>query len=89
MFDRTVDQAFRRFRRTGDPASLARVFDRTAPELWRLARHVASGEAAAEDLVQATFLTAIESAEDHDGRRPAGVSHIRGTRRAQPSPAPR
>ncbi|MEM7201601.1 MAG: sigma-70 family RNA polymerase sigma factor [Planctomycetota bacterium] len=70
MFGNTTDRAFRRFRRQGDPADLAAVFDRAAPELLRLGRHLASSEAAAEDLVQDTFLTAIRSAEDYDERLP-------------------
>jgi RNA polymerase sigma-70 factor (ECF subfamily) len=70
MFARTVDRAFARFRSTGDSRALALVFDRTAPELLALGRHLASGEAAAEDLVQATFLTAIEDQDSHDGARP-------------------
>ena len=55
-----VDRAFRRFQRTGDPDALAFVFDRVAPELARLAVHLAPQ--AAEDLVQDTFLFAIERA---------------------------
>jgi hypothetical protein len=70
MFVRSPDSAWRRFQRTGDPAALARVFDGTAAELLELARHLASGEAAAEDLLQATFVTAIEDASSHDGARP-------------------
>ncbi|MBK8979928.1 MAG: sigma-70 family RNA polymerase sigma factor [Planctomycetes bacterium] len=53
---------------TGAPEDLARVFDRLAPRLLLLAAHVA-GERA-EDLVQATFLRAIEIADRHDGQRP-------------------
>ncbi|MBI5849635.1 MAG: sigma-70 family RNA polymerase sigma factor [Planctomycetes bacterium] len=70
MFVRSADAAFRRFRATGDPRALAQVFDATAPELLRLARHLASEEAGAEDLVQSTFVTAIEARTDHDGARP-------------------
>lgn len=69
MFLPTADQAFRRYQRTGDPRALARVFDKTAGELLGLARHLGSGEAAAEDLVQATFVTAIESAPSFDAER--------------------
>jgi len=35
-----VDSWFVRFRQCGDPAALARVFDRTAPEILRLATHL-------------------------------------------------
>ena len=31
---------FERFRRNGDPAALAALFDRTAPELLRVALHL-------------------------------------------------
>ncbi len=88
MFSRSPDAAFRRFKQTADPAALATVFDRTAPELMKMARHLTSNEAAAEDLLQATFVTAIESAEDHDDGKPAlpwlvGVlgNHARAARR--------
>lgn len=57
-----VDRAFERFRALGDPRALARVFDATAPELMRLALHLTADRHAAEDLVQATFLAAIEDA---------------------------
>lgn len=90
MLFRTADQAFAVFQRTGEPRALARVFDRTAPELLRLARHLASGEAAAEDLVQATFVTAIEAAKTHRTGEPvmpwlAGIlaNHARAARRKE------
>lgn len=63
MLRRTTDQAFALFQRTSDPRALARVFDNTAAELLQLARHLASCEALAEDLVQATFVTAIEASQ--------------------------
>lgn len=65
MFLRPVDLAFARFQRRRDARALAIVFDRTAGELLRVARHLASSEADAEDLVQATFLQAIEAAQQH------------------------
>lgn len=61
---------FLRFRREGDPGALALVFDRTAPELLRIARHVAANPQESEDLLQATFLTALEKADRfEEGRR--------------------
>lgn len=94
MFQRSPDSAFRRFRDRGDPAALAVVFDRTAPELLRLARHLADDVATAEDLVQATFLTVLERAADHDGQRPVlpwllGIlaNHARVARRRSRAPA--
>ncbi len=55
-----INQAFLRFRDQGDPKDLALVFDATAAELMRVASHLASDAQVAEDLVQATFLSAIE-----------------------------
>lgn len=88
MLSVSADQAFRRYRRTGDPASLSAVFDQTAPELLRLGRHLASTEAGAEDLLQATFLTAMQASADFDDRYPVlpwlvGVlaNHARAARR--------
>src|SRR5262245_26946567 len=86
---RSLEELFRSFRRARDPAALAEVFDRAAPELLRVACHVASDLAAAEDLVQATFLTAIESEARWDERRALlpwllGIlaNHARAARRA-------
>jgi RNA polymerase sigma-70 factor (ECF subfamily) len=65
-----MERLFERYRRRGDRRALAKVFDRAAPELLRVAMHVARDPAEAEDLVQATFLTAIERAERFEaGRR--------------------
>src|SRR5262245_35365174 len=55
-----TNSAFRRFQETGDPQALAQVFDHTAAELLRVANHLVRDLNDAEDLVQATFLTAIE-----------------------------
>ncbi len=63
-------QLFERFRRDRDPLALAELFDRTAPELLRVGQRVALDAAEAEDLVQATFVTAIEAAERYDNTRP-------------------
>ena len=65
-----VDLAFAGFVRTGDPGDLARVFDETAPELLRLASHLVSDLGLAEDLVQSTFLVAMESCRDYAPRQP-------------------
>jgi RNA polymerase sigma-70 factor (ECF subfamily) len=69
MRARRLDRWFDRFRRRGDVGALARVFDGTAPELYRVAVHLARDLHAAEDLVQATFLAAIESRDAYDARR--------------------
>ena len=47
-----------------DAAALARVFDGTAGRLLLVAVHLAGAGAQAEDLVQATFLRAMEGAWD-------------------------
>jgi len=69
MTDRTAESGFERFRRHGDLKALARAFDVVAPRLLAVARHLATNEAEAEDLVQTTFLTAIEHAARWDQRR--------------------
>lgn len=61
LFSR-IDRAYRRWRRTGDGRQLARVFDATANDLFRLGYHLLGDRHAAEDLVQQTFVVAIEQA---------------------------
>jgi RNA polymerase sigma-70 factor (ECF subfamily) len=51
----------------GDLAALGELYTRHAPALLRFARH-AVGAQAAEDLVQATFIKAVERASSYDGR---------------------
>ena len=69
------EENFRRFALAGDLAALGQVFDALASELHGVARRLApaSPTESAEDLVQATFLTAIEKAADYDGRRPVAA----------------
>jgi len=55
-----VDRAFRRYCQSGDPQALGEVFDRTAAELLRVALWLSGNRADAEDLLQRTFLSAIE-----------------------------
>ncbi|HEU4420105.1 MAG TPA: sigma-70 family RNA polymerase sigma factor, partial [Planctomycetota bacterium] len=64
------DRQFDRFRRTGDPRLLAKVFDATAAELWRVAVHLCRDRHAAEDAVQSTFLSALEARGEWDSSRP-------------------
>lgn len=64
-----ADRLFRRFQKTGDPRLLGQVFDRTAPELLRVALHLSRDRHRAEDLLQSTFLTAIEKAAQYDAER--------------------
>lgn len=70
MERRDLDHLFLRFRTEGDLGALARLFDELQPRLARLAHHVAPGPGEAEDLVQTTFLRAIERADSYDGERP-------------------
>jgi RNA polymerase sigma-70 factor (ECF subfamily) len=67
---RPEDRAFVRWREAGDAEALARVYDDTAPVLLRIALHHVRHPASAEDLVQATFLAAIENARGYDAARP-------------------
>lgn len=62
--------AFARYRRSGDPRAAGELFDRTAAELMGLAAHLAPGLAAAEDLLQETFLVALRKAKRWDPARP-------------------
>lgn len=64
------EDLFRRYRETGDPAALAAVFDRTAPQLLLLAAHVTPDAASAEDLLQETFLQAMANAGQWDAGQP-------------------
>lgn len=68
MFDRATRQ-FLRWRDRGDAAALGALFDRKAPELLRLALHLCGNVDDAEDLLQTTFLAAIESAARFDRRQ--------------------
>ncbi len=65
-----LDRRFARFQRDRDPASLADVFDGTAAELLRVARFLTKNVHAAEDLVQTTFLKAIEHKDRYDAAQP-------------------
>lgn len=60
MTHRTLEKLFARFSSEGDLDALAEVFDRVAPDLERLARKLTPDRNRAADLVQATFLTALE-----------------------------
>jgi len=61
---------FERYRSHNDLRALARLFDAVAPELASVAAHLAKSTDEAEDLVQATFLSAIERSEHFDPKRP-------------------
>lgn len=65
-----LERLFARYRLSGDPEALGRVFDRTAPALFRVALHLTRNRAEAEDLLQETFLAAMAKAGDYDPERP-------------------
>jgi RNA polymerase sigma factor (sigma-70 family) len=87
----SLESLFVQFRQQGDARALATVFDRTGPELGRVASYLSGGDhARAEDLLQQTWLTAMVSAAKWDARRPLlpwllGVlaNHARSAIRAQ------
>lgn len=62
MTARTPDNLFRDFLRSGDPEAFASLYDCARPELLRIASRLSPNASCAEDLVQATFLGALESA---------------------------
>jgi RNA polymerase sigma-70 factor (ECF subfamily) len=64
-----LERAFLAFRETGDPLAIASVYDEVAPELLLVAAHVGFRGGDAEDLLQETFLTALEKARDYDPSR--------------------
>ncbi|MCE9595821.1 MAG: sigma-70 family RNA polymerase sigma factor [Planctomycetes bacterium] len=70
MFQPTLEKLFDRYRRRGDAAALAEVFDRTSGELHKLALHLVRDPAEAEDVLQNAYLAAIESAPSYDSSRP-------------------
>ncbi|MEM7202715.1 MAG: sigma-70 family RNA polymerase sigma factor [Planctomycetota bacterium] len=96
MTSPSADAAFAEFCLHGQPEALARVFDLTADRLLRAAMHLCRHAAQAEDLVQETFVTAIERASTFDVGRPvvpwllgiltkrARLFHLRDQRRAPP-----
>src|SRR5262245_3656568 len=64
-----LEDLFARFSGKGDVEALDEVFERTAPELLRIALHLAHDAPQAEDLVQATFVRALENAKRFRGAR--------------------
>jgi RNA polymerase sigma-70 factor (ECF subfamily) len=66
-----VDTQFRRFCTDGDAEALGAVFAATAPWLARRAMQMVRDSAAALDLVQTTFVTAIETRHRFDVTAPA------------------
>jgi RNA polymerase sigma-70 factor (ECF subfamily) len=69
MSDRHLDRLFQRFRARGDASALAELYDHVAPELLRISRHLVRDASEAEDVLQSTFLAAIEAADSYDETR--------------------
>lgn len=65
-----AETLFCTFRRTGDPACLGQVFDLCADDLFAVSLHLCHDRAAAEDVLQATFVVAIERAAHYAEGRP-------------------
>jgi RNA polymerase sigma-70 factor (ECF subfamily) len=66
----SLEALFEHYRAGGELAALAEIFDRTAPSLTALGVHLVRDPVEAEDLVQATFVAAIEGAGSFQaGRR--------------------
>ena len=85
---------FLRFVDDSDLNALGQLFDVAAPHLMRTAMHLVPDPATAEDIIQSTFLTAIERAEQFDRTRPVlpwltGIltHHARSTRRKRSLPS--
>lgn len=94
MPDTSLRTLFERFRVKGDALALGEAFDASAPELLRIARHLAHDRDEADDIVQATYLTAIEKIMSLErGREPLPwligmlVLHAREARRRRGRPA--
>lgn len=66
---RGVDRSFQEYCRTADPRALARVFDEVATDLLFVADQLVGCPVLAEDLVQETFLLAVERASSWDAAR--------------------
>jgi RNA polymerase sigma-70 factor (ECF subfamily) len=64
-----LEQDFIEFSQTGSAGAMARLFDAAAPELLLIAGHLARDAGGAEDLVQETFLVAIEGRATFDPTR--------------------
>lgn len=89
------DTAFTEYCRSGSPHQLNTVFEATVGELLRVAHYLAPDRSVAEDLVQSTFLIAIERRAHYDPTQPvlpwllgilANTARHERRRRARPSP---
>ena len=64
------DRLYADFQRTGDPGALGEVYDLVSAELLHVAMHLTGHPADAEDLLQSTFIVAIERAAEFDATKP-------------------
>ncbi len=82
--------------RAGDPAAVSALFETYADRIYRLALGVLGDPAAAEDVVQETFLSAITHLNRFEGRSSLGTwlyrvaynASINGLRRRTDEPLP-
>ena len=65
-----LEQLYRHFLATGDEAALEQCMRRAGPTLRRLARRLGASSDDADDLVQETFVAAIQGADRYDTARP-------------------
>ncbi|MCU0862520.1 MAG: sigma-70 family RNA polymerase sigma factor [Planctomycetes bacterium] len=65
-----LEATFQQFCRSRDPAALGAVFDACADDLFGLALHLTRDHTMAEDVLQATFVCAIERAGSWQPNRP-------------------
>lgn len=70
MRDRSLSRLFARYRDRGDLEALEQVFEATAPALLSLGTHLTGHAQDAEDVLQGTYLTAIEQRDQFDATRP-------------------
>ena len=70
MSERGLNRLFLRYRHKGDTRALGAIFDRVAPELLKLSMHLVRDPLEAEDVLQETFLAAIQAADSFDASRP-------------------
>ena len=66
----SVEAAFLAYRCTREPAALAQVYDNASPRLLSVAMHLTRSPATAEDVVQDTFLVALENPDRWDETKP-------------------
>lgn len=70
MNEPTIEHLFALYVDHGDVDALGDVFDRAAPELLRVALHLVGRPEDADDLLQSTFLTALEKRARWERSRP-------------------